>query len=73
MVLPKVMSKVFLASLPNELGKYVLDSGEAIHVSGEFRMHGPEVGRSGAGRGCWPRGGGGRRAGLAMLAARLVS
>ncbi len=43
MVLPKVMSKVFLASLPNELGKYVLESDEALIISGEFRMHGPEL------------------------------
>lgn len=43
MVLPKVMAKVFLASLPNELGKYVLESDEALIISGEFTMHGPEL------------------------------
>ncbi|KAJ9512946.1 hypothetical protein QJQ45_029084, partial [Haematococcus lacustris] len=40
MFLPSVLSKVVLGLLPPELGKYVVESGEAQRVHGEFRIMG---------------------------------
>lgn len=48
MVMPNVFTKLFLTMLPTELGKYVTQSGERIHISGEFGIIGPALATVGA-------------------------
>lgn len=43
MVMPRVFTKIFLTTLPVELGTYIMDTKDRLVISGEFRVTGPPL------------------------------